>query len=301
MPVLPAIPASAAATPMADDQLVVLRDLLARASPAQRQFMSGYVAGFQAALDPQTALSGQPAAAPASVPTASAPPASAPPAARPALTILYATESGNAEALAGAARKAAAKQGFAARLLDMADADPATLAASLAGNGRLLVIASTWGEGDPPQRAEAFYAALMDTAAPRLDGVRFAVLALGDRAYVNFCETGRRLDARLEALGASRAAPLAECDLDYAAPAQSWTTAILRSLAEEAAAQPMPATIQTAPPPPGPLPPRSRRSSISTAAAPRSKPTMPSCRLPAPAFATSPAMPSASRRATIPR
>ncbi|MGC8476680.1 MAG: diflavin oxidoreductase, partial [Acetobacteraceae bacterium] len=108
----------------------------------------------------------------------------------------------------------------------MADATPAMLTEA----GRLLVIASTWGEGDPPQRAEAFYAALMDAAAPRLPGLAFAVLALGDRAYVNFCETGRRIDARLAALGAERLRPLTECDLDYAAPARAWTESVLADL-----------------------------------------------------------------------
>jgi len=127
-------------------------------------WLSGYVAGFQAATESPVA--------PSALPTAKA-----------KLTILYATESGNAEALAGAARKSAARLGFAARVLDMMDATPA----QLVGAENLLVIASTWGEGDPPQRAEGFMSALTAEGAPRLDGVRFAVLALGDRAYVNFC------------------------------------------------------------------------------------------------------------------
>jgi sulfite reductase (NADPH) flavoprotein alpha-component len=216
---LPAVPP---ALPVPEDQLAVLRRLLAGASPAQRQFLAGYVAGFQAALDTDGAA-----------PALAAPSPAAPPAARPALTVLYATESGNAEALAGAARKAAGRLGFAAKLLDMADADPA----KLAGAANLLVIASTWGEGDPPQRAEPFYAALMDPTAPRLDGVRFAVLALGDRAYVNFCETGRRFDQRLEELGGIRIADRVDCDLDFAAPARTWTDGVLKDLAARTAAE----------------------------------------------------------------
>ena len=150
-----------------------------------------------------------------------------PPTAKAKLTILYATESGNAEALAGAARKSAARLGFAARVLDMMDATPA----QLAGAENLLVIASTWGEGDPPQRAEGFMAALMAEEAPRLDGLRFAVLALGDRAYANFCETGKQIDARLEALGGTRIAPRIDCDLDFQKPAAGWIDTTLREIA----------------------------------------------------------------------
>jgi sulfite reductase (NADPH) flavoprotein alpha-component len=198
----------ALATPIPEDQLGEIRRLLSSATPEQRTWLSGYVAGFQAATEAP--------AAPA-----------APPAAKAKLTILYATESGNAEALAGAARKSAARLGFAARLVDMMDTSPA----QLAGAETLLVIASTWGEGDPPQRAEAFMAALMAADAPSLAGLRFAVLALGDRAYAQFCETGRQLDARLEALGATRIAPRIDCDLDYQKPAAGWIDTTLRAIA----------------------------------------------------------------------
>jgi sulfite reductase (NADPH) flavoprotein alpha-component len=199
-----------AMTPLPDDQVALVKRLLTNATPEQRQWLSGYIAGFQAASDVRTA------------------PASAPPAAKPKLTILYGSESGNAEALAAAARKVAARLGFAPRVLDMADVTPADIARL----GTILVIASTWGEGDPPQRAEAFHAALMANDAPRLDGLRYAVLALGDRAYARFCETGRQFDARFSALGAVRIADLVECDLDYKQQAAAWTAATLRVLAE---------------------------------------------------------------------
>jgi sulfite reductase (NADPH) flavoprotein alpha-component len=212
---MPPLPAAADASPFPEDQLGQIRRLVGGASPAQLQWLSGYLAGFQAANE------GRAAPAPA-----------APPASKTPLTVLYATESGNAEALAGAARKAAARLGFAAKTLDMADATPEQVAKA----GNLLVIASTWGEGDPPQRAEPFYAALMSGAAPGFADTRYAVLALGDRAYVNFCQTGRAIDERLAALGAKRVAERVECDLDYEAPAKAWIDAGLRALAPPAGA-----------------------------------------------------------------
>ena len=97
----------------------------------------------------------------------------------------------------------------------MAEVSPA----EIADQRNLLVVASTWGEGDPPERAAEFYKALMAEDAPRFDGVRFAVLALGDLSYVNFCEVGRRIDLRLEALGGERIAPRIDA---------TWTTKVRR-------------------------------------------------------------------------
>ena len=162
--------------------------------------------------------------------SAAALPATAPAAAprkKIPLTVLYGTDSGNAEGVADAAKKAAAKSGFAARLVDMADAEPAELTKA----EHLLVVVSTWGEGDPPERAAPFYRALMAEDAPRFEGVPFSVLALGDSSYVNFCEIGRRIDARLEALGGKRIAARVDCDLDYEEPAAAWTEGALKELA----------------------------------------------------------------------
>ena len=111
-------------------------------------------------------------------------------------------------------------------MLDAAEATPADLARI----ERLLVIAATWGEGEAPARATGFMAALLADDAPRMEKVSFAVLALGDRAYAQFCATGHAIDERLAALGGHRAAPLLECDLDYEAPAAAWLAATLPEL-----------------------------------------------------------------------
>ena len=93
--------------------------------------------------------------------------------------------------------KAARKNGLKPTLVDMADLDLAALASAK----RLVVIAATWGEGEPPARAARAYAELMGESAPRLEGVEFGVLALGDTAYAEFCAVGKAIDERLAALG----------------------------------------------------------------------------------------------------
>ena len=82
-----------------------------------------------------------------------------------------------------------------------------------------MVIAATWGEGDPPARAVRSYGEFMGEGAPRLDGIEFGVLALGDTAYAEFCAIGKKIDERLAALGAKRVVERVDCDLDFAKPA----------------------------------------------------------------------------------
>lgn len=213
---LPILPETA---PFPAEHIEVLNAVMAETSVEQRHWLSGFLAGYHAAL-----------AHPAALPATPAPEQRR----KIPLTVLYGTDSGNAEGLAADARKAATKLGFAARIVDMADIAPGDVAKA----EHLLVVVSTWGEGDPPERAAAFYQALMADDAPRFDDVPFAVLALGDTSYVNFCETGRRIDARLEALGGKRIAARVDCDLDYEAPAAAWTKGALEELAELAAPEP---------------------------------------------------------------
>lgn len=203
MTAVPLLPKNA---PFSPEEISVLNKVVSRTTPVQRSWLAGFFAGFEAAQGAQAAAAARP---------------------RVSLTVLYATESGNAEGLAMKAKKAAQKHGLDARVLDMADADMGLLAKAK----NLIVYAATWGEGDPPGRAADFYHALMSDGAPRLDGVRFAVLALGDTAYTQFCATGKAIDARLEALGASRAADRIDLDLDFAKQAVEWTQGALTKLA----------------------------------------------------------------------
>jgi sulfite reductase (NADPH) flavoprotein alpha-component len=193
--------------PFQEDEIDLLNRVVGPASPTQRAWLAGFLAGATSISN-----AAQPAAP-----------------ARPAepLTIVFASESGNCERLAGDLAKAARKAGMKPSMVDMADLDLATLPASR----RLVVIAATWGEGEPPARAARAYAALMSEEAPRLDGVEFSVLALGDTAYVEFCAVGKAIDARLAALGGKRVVERLDCDLDFAEPAALWIDRALNKLA----------------------------------------------------------------------
>jgi sulfite reductase (NADPH) flavoprotein alpha-component len=203
---VPILPKNAPFTP---EDIEMLNKVVARTTPQQRSWLAGFFAGFEAAQGGQMAQ-----AAPAAKP-------------RVPLTVLYGSESGNAEALAMKTKKLAQKQGLDAKVFDMADVDLSIL--NKAKN--LIVFASTWGEGDPPGRAVDFYEALMGDDAPQLKDVRFAVLALGDTAYVQFCAVGKAIDERLEALGGTRAADRVDLDLDFAKPAADWTEKTLKEFA----------------------------------------------------------------------
>jgi sulfite reductase (NADPH) flavoprotein alpha-component len=146
------------------------------------------------------------------------------------LTVIYATESGNAQAVAGATLRAASGAGCDATIHDMSAVNPHDIAAQAE---TLLVVAATAGEGEAPAGATAFFEAIMAEDAPSFAGTSFAVLALGDRAYADFCGHGAKLDARLEELGGRRFEELVRCDFDYESEASAWISRIVTRLAGE--------------------------------------------------------------------
>lgn len=180
--------------------------------PMQVRWLSGYFAGLDAALwTPQP----QPVSSAASR----------------ALTILYGTETGNAAELAQMLAAAVQNKGLSCILHDMANYK----VRQLAQEQDLLVIVSTYGEGDPPQPATGFFEFVEGRKAPKLEGVRFAVLALGDSTYEFYCQAGKRIDHRFEELGAARLVPRVDCDVDYEEPAEVWIASIADILATEIA------------------------------------------------------------------
>ncbi|WP_193214035.1 assimilatory sulfite reductase (NADPH) flavoprotein subunit [Luteolibacter marinus] len=154
------------------------------------------------------------------------------PAAATALTVLYGTESGNAEKLADLSAKIAKKKGFKASVKNMSEITPANLAKV----DNLLVIVSTWGEGDPPESATSFYNEIMTGVAVDLKKLSFSVCALGDTSYERFCQVGKDLDARLEQLGGRRISPRQDCDVDFEEPHAQWLEAALAAFGPSASA-----------------------------------------------------------------
>lgn len=172
----------------------------------QRQWLNGWLAGvFSHATAPAS-----------SKPTSPGKP----------LLVLYGSQTGTAEGLAKKTAKAALAKGFAAELVCMDKHE----SVELAKQEFVLVITSTYGDGEPPDNAQAFWTWLSTDNAPRLERTQFSVLALGDTNYPQFCEFGKRCDARLEQLGARRLHARVDCDVDYEAAAAAWSEGVLGAL-----------------------------------------------------------------------
>jgi sulfite reductase (NADPH) flavoprotein alpha-component len=148
------------------------------------------------------------------------------------LTILFGSQTGTAESLAKRLGKEAGKRGFAPTVVDMASMDLARLAAEK----NVLVITSTYGDGEPPDNARVLWNALGGATAPTLGGLRYSVCSLGDRNYAQFCKCGQEFDARLEKLGATRVAARVDCDVDYEAAFSGWLGSALGALGSGGAA-----------------------------------------------------------------
>ncbi|HRZ97048.1 MAG TPA: assimilatory sulfite reductase (NADPH) flavoprotein subunit [Paludibacter sp.] len=134
------------------------------------------------------------------------------------LTILYGSRTGNGEGLAKKAQQLATEQGYKVTLKNMADYKTR----DLQNEKNLLVIVSTHGEGEPPFSAKEVYEFIFGKRAPKLDGLKYTVLGLGDSSYFHFCKTGIDFDNRLEKLGAKRLHSRATLDVNFAETAEKW-------------------------------------------------------------------------------
>ncbi len=208
-------------TPLSEEQAEQLNRLVQTLSPQQVTWVSGFLAGIN------WVNQGMPQAKAAPL-TASREP--------PRLTILYGSQTGNSEMLAKQAYDKAVARGFTASVKDMGDYKKT----QLKNEQNLLMVVSTHGEGDPPDNAQELYEFLHGKKAPKLDNLRFSVLALGDTSYENFCQIGRDFDQRLESLGAQRAYSRVDCDVDYEDAAEGWIEGALDAFAEHLKAPPAP-------------------------------------------------------------
>ncbi|WP_375433702.1 sulfite reductase flavoprotein subunit alpha [uncultured Hymenobacter sp.] len=205
-----------------------LNDLTASLSQQQLVWLSGYLYG-RAVDAPQNGATASTQATAAVATTAATQTAPTPAAAPSRLTILYGSQTGNSKKVALQTAEAARLRGLEPTVRDMNDYPTRTLASEQ----QLLVITSTQGEGDPPIAAEDFHQFLLGPRAPKLPALRYSVLALGDKSYLQFCQTGIEFDERLAALGAQRLADRVDCDVEFQESAAQWADRVLDVLTQE--------------------------------------------------------------------
>ena len=138
------------------------------------------------------------------------------------IAILYATMTGNARECAERTATALRKAGFTARVHDLGHYDPRDLLTE----STVLLAISTWGEGEPPDDGIAFFDYVKELKEASLRNLRFAVFALGDTSYDNFCQCGRDLDRMFEERGASRLLARVDNDLDFEEALACWREAV---------------------------------------------------------------------------
>ncbi|MFM2482173.1 assimilatory sulfite reductase (NADPH) flavoprotein subunit [Celerinatantimonas sp. YJH-8] len=200
--------------PLSQPQLDALNQALAHLSPLQLAWVSGYLAGMNPPVATQNAASEVSFSASQTA------------------TILYASQTGNAKALAERLYEQAKQQGLAVELSNIGDFK----LKSLKKETHLVIIASTNGEGEPPDDALEFHEFIGSSKAPKLNELSYSVLSLGDSSYELFCQCGIDFDERLGALGAKSAIARVDCDLDYEQSATEWMKQVLNWLSTELAA-----------------------------------------------------------------
>ncbi|EOC3069541.1 NADPH-dependent assimilatory sulfite reductase flavoprotein subunit [Cronobacter malonaticus] len=185
--------------PLSPEQLARLQTATHDFTPTQLAWLSGYFWGM---------VNQQPGAAAVQTPAA---PASV-------ITLISASQTGNARRVAEALRDDLLAAQLNVNLVNAGDYK----FKQIAQEKLLIVVASTQGEGDPPEEAVALHKFLLSKKAPKLDGTAFAVFGLGDTSYEHFCQAGKDFDTRLAELGAERLLDRVDADVEYQAAAQAW-------------------------------------------------------------------------------
>ncbi|WP_429102444.1 assimilatory sulfite reductase (NADPH) flavoprotein subunit [Aeromonas veronii] len=211
-------------SPLSDEQQRQLGQVLSTLNTQQLAWVSGYLYGLS-----QSGHQGVATSAAVAAPSGS-------------LTILYGSQTGNAKGVATAIKAQAEARGLPVTLASMADYKPK----QLKKESHLLVVVSTYGEGEPPESAVDLFEQLKKGKIGKLDGLKFAVLGLGDSSYEFFCQTGKDFDDFLAKAGAERIYELASLDVDYQDAAKSWGEQALNAIAATLSASPAGSSVASA-------------------------------------------------------
>ncbi|HBU8523795.1 TPA: NADPH-dependent assimilatory sulfite reductase flavoprotein subunit [Klebsiella aerogenes] len=191
--------------PLNPEQLARLQAATTDFTPTQLAWVSGYFWGM---------LNQQPGAvvsAPAQAVEA------------PAVTLISASQTGNARRVAEALRDDLQAAQLNVKLVNAGDYK----FKQIAGEKLLVVVTSTQGEGEPPEEAVALHKFLFSKKAPKLDGTAFAVFGLGDTSYEFFCQSGKDFDSKLAELGGERLLDRVDADVEYQAAAAEWRARVV--------------------------------------------------------------------------
>jgi sulfite reductase (NADPH) flavoprotein alpha-component len=200
--------------PFTESQLTVLEQVTHDLNRDQILWLSGYLEGRLAAIQPNGKVTS------ALIPSAARSEISN------KLLILFGTDTGRSEALAKKLAKKSAQLNIEAQAVSMYDYNPR----KLKEEEHVAVIVSTHGEGEPPAMAEDFHKFMTGSRAPRMEHVKYSVLALGDKSYKLFCQTGKDIDAAFTRQGATTLTPLITCDVDYEEDAEAWMNNLLQKV-----------------------------------------------------------------------
>lgn len=206
---------SALASPLNDQQIGQLQQAMSELSPQQLAWVSGYFWGLSQTGQPATEGTTQSQLSVAAEPAGK-------------LTIIYASQTGNAKGVAEALKNEADANGIAVELFDASDYK----GKNLAKETHVIIVASTNGEGEAPDNAIELHEFLQSKKAPKLANLKYAVIALGDSSYEFFCQTGKDFDSYLSKLGATAFLERLDCDVDYEAPASEWRKQALEKVKE---------------------------------------------------------------------
>ncbi|MBE7678951.1 assimilatory sulfite reductase (NADPH) flavoprotein subunit [Paenibacillus sp. P13VS] len=207
-------------SPFNQEQVELLNRLIPTLNGSQKTWLSGYLTAIQGIAAVAAGTGAAPNVQAEAVAAVSVPPASR------EVTVLYGSQTGNSSGLSKKLAKKLEEQGLQVTLSSMGDFKPN----GLKKIENLLIVVSTHGEGEPPDNAIPLHEFLNSKRAPKLDGLKYSVLALGDTSYEFFCQTGKDFDQRLQELGGTPIVPRVDCDVDFDEAAAEWMNDVLASL-----------------------------------------------------------------------